>query len=137
MSKSSPQVIIPSLATALEEEGKRQLAAIKPTVTSLPDDRIQHKFGTPEEVAAKNFDQKIYMFPESYNQLRKELVEHWPHTWAQVSWAMAYKAEDFVATMNEALDMKLQFDTGKVEAICLEYLNALRKLRGVSPFGRA
>lgn len=135
MSNSNPMhhsVHIPSLAKALTEESARQLAAIKPTNTSLPLDSVTtgHTPFSEAEAAKKNFDQKIYMFPESYNQLRKELINYWPHTWSSVGWSMAYKAEDFVAAMNEALGLKLQFDTQKVEAICLTYLHALRDRRG-------
>lgn len=77
----------------------------------------------------KNFDQKIYMFPESYNQLRKELHDYWPNLWAGVSWPMAFAANMFVERMNEALDMTIQFDSGKVDFICESFLVKLQDLR--------
>lgn len=90
----------------------------------------KHDLSIPEH--KKNFDQKIYMFPESYNQLRKELVENWPTLWLGVGWYMAFKAEDFVSIMNDALEMRIQFDTEKVGWICEQFLTALRKKRGFS-----
>lgn len=80
----------------------------------------------------KNFDQKIYLFPESYNQLRKELYENWPTLWKLVGWPMAFAANVFVETMNEALDLRVILDSDRVDAICTEYLQALRKKRGLS-----
>jgi hypothetical protein len=80
----------------------------------------------------KNFDQKIFMFPESYNQLRKELVENWPNLWALVAWRMANRAEEFVEIMNDALDVAVVFDTEAVDFICSTYLSLLRKKRGLS-----
>lgn len=80
----------------------------------------------------KNFDQKIYMFPESYNELRKELYEHWPNLWQVVGWPMAFAANIFVENMNEALDLRVMLDSDKVDAICTEYLQELWKKRGVS-----
>ena len=80
----------------------------------------------------KNFDQKIYMFPESYNALRTELMAHWPSLWALVSWRMAYRAEEFVEQMNDALGMAIIFDTEKVAWICEEYYKKLRSLRRLS-----
>lgn len=84
------------------------------------------------EVAAnkKNFDQKVYMFPESYNQLRREMFENWQTSlWPQVSWCMAYAANLFVERMNEFLDLKVQLDSDRVDYICTVYLNELRKRR--------
>lgn len=77
-----------------------------------------------------NFDQKIYMFPESYNELRKELSTNWPTLWQAVGWPMAYASNMFVSIMNEALDLDVQLDSEKVDAICTEYLQALWKRRG-------
>lgn len=81
----------------------------------------------------KNFDSKIYMFPESYNALRRELFENWQlDIWPYVSWSMAFAANIFVERMNEVLDLRVVLDSDKVDAICVEYLNALRAKRGVS-----
>ncbi len=78
----------------------------------------------------KNFDQKIYMFPESYNELRKELVTYWPELWKLVGWPMCYAANLFVGIMNDALDLNVVLDSSKVDAICEEFLQALWKKRG-------
>ena len=79
----------------------------------------------------KNFDQKIYMFPESYNQLRMELHNHWPDLWSRVSWAMAFAANIFVEKMNDELGLAVILDSAKVDAICTEYLQTLRTKRGL------
>jgi hypothetical protein len=125
----SPQVQIPSLEKSLLAEQQRQLDAFVPQKTDLASDATQHDITGSDK---KNFDQKIYMFPESYNALRREIFENWPNLWVAVSWAMANRAEYFVEQMNDALDLKLQFDTGKVASICHTYLNALRNKRGLS-----
>lgn len=93
------------------------------------DVKHRHDLSTPEH--KKNFDQKIFMFPESYNQLRAEISRNWPSLWALVAWRMAYKAEEFVEYMNDALEMRLVFDTEKVSWICEQYLKELHKRRGV------
>lgn len=80
----------------------------------------------------KNFDQKIYLFPESYNALRRELYENWPVLWASVQYQMAYRAEEFMEKMNHFCDLKLVLDSDKVGWICDQYLTALRKKRGLS-----
>lgn len=77
----------------------------------------------------KNFDQKLYMFPESYNALRKELVENWPEIWKVVGWFMAHDAPSFVEIMNEATQLRIQFDTDKVSWICDQYWKKLREMR--------
>lgn len=81
---------------------------------------------------SKNFDQKIYLFPESFNALRSELCQHWPLLWQHVQWPMAFAANLFVERMNDALGLTVVLDSDKVDAICTEYLQALWKLRGVS-----
>lgn len=91
-----------------------------------------HQHDMDAASTAKNFDQKIYMFPESYNELRRELVTHWPTLWQHVQWPMAYAAGLFIERMNDALDLYVQMDSHRVDAICTEYLQALRKKRGLS-----
>jgi len=91
-----------------------------------------HHHDMESKAADKNFDQKIYMFPESYNELRKELVAHWPTLWQLVGWPMAYAANIFVEEMNKALDLEVVLDSSRVDAICTEYLQALWKKRGVT-----
>jgi hypothetical protein len=99
-----------------------------------------------------NFDQKIFWFPESYNELRKEMFTHWnpkvtgkhPHhmlaevRWSDVrcSWAMAYDAEMFVEYMNEKLKgvykiaLRTNDDELKIGYICSVFLKELRRIRG-------
>lgn len=93
---------------------------------------------------ALNFDQKVFMFPEEYNELRKELVAHWSHDrtkkpyWgdAQCGWAMAFDAELFVEYMNTHCDHAynvLQVTRDKeqeIAYICRKFLTYLRKRRG-------
>lgn len=93
----------------------------------------------------RNFDQKIFMFPEAYNQLRAELSMYWnpnPHfkkpRWAdwQCGWAMAWEAETFVEYMNTSLDGVLRIlpttrdDELRIEHICKVFLTELRRKRG-------
>lgn len=90
-----------------------------------------HHHDMEKSANSKNFDQKIYMFPESYNELRRELYNNWQDSiWPQVSWAMAFAANLFVERMNEFLDLKVQLDSDRVDYICTVYLNELRKRRG-------
>ena len=91
---------------------------------------LHHHDMESKAASAKNFDEKIYMFPESFNALRSELVTNWPNLWALVGWPMAFSAGLFIERMNEALDLTVQLDSGKVDAICTEYLQALWKKRG-------
>jgi hypothetical protein len=127
----SPTVQIPSLAKSIQQEQERQLAEIKPQlILSKEDSGISAHRPVGDNAA---FTDKIYMFPESYNALRRELHDYWPNLWSAVSWSMAHKAEEFVERMNDALETKVQFDGNKVEATCQHYLNILRALRGLSP----
>lgn len=90
----------------------------------------------------KNFDQKIYLFPDSYNALRKELYTNYPilfqtvnpETGVSLAYCMVYDAPQFIAVLNGALDMVIQVDTDNVDYICKKFLNALRVKRGVKPF---
>lgn len=86
----------------------------------------------PAVARNKHFSQKIYLFPESFNALRRELMTYWPHIWQAVGWYMGNNAQEFVHKMNDALDMNIRFDTQKVDAICTAYLNELRSQRGIS-----
>jgi hypothetical protein len=128
----SPQVQIPSLAKTLLAESEKQGSELTPVQDAGKFDsgNFAHTDQTNyAEIAKRNFDQKIYMFPESYNALRRELHEYWPHLWSYVSWAMANRAELFVERMNDALDLKVNFDSQKVDAICTIYLDALQTTR--------
>jgi hypothetical protein len=80
----------------------------------------------------------IFMFPESYNELRKELYTHWPELWndPRGGWAMAFDAELFVEFMNSKLDgvYKVRPATNNdelaIDYICKTFLTELRKRRG-------
>lgn len=105
---------------------------------SLPSNQ-QHDY-SEQASKQKNFDQKIYLFPQSFNALRRELHDNWKvlfyqtpcENGAPLSWNMAHDAVYFVAMLNDALDLHVQFDTENVSGICHTFLNALRKKRGLS-----
>ena len=132
MSKATPQIWTPTLESKMQEEALRQEASFKPQIIAGPDDVGVSAHKPLADADKKHISEKFYLFPESYNALRRELYEHWPALWAGVSWTMAHKAEDFVATMNEALDLKVQFDGNKVGATCSLFLDELRAKRGLS-----
>lgn len=104
------------------------------------DKQHQHDYAGEEAAKKKNFDQKIYMFPESFNALRRELYEHWPTFFMQVNEAtgtslahdMASDAAQFIGVMNGALDLTVQLDTDNIDAICKIFLDELRVKRGLS-----
>lgn len=98
-------------------------------------DKNQHSLMDPAKEKQAHFSEKIYMFPEAYNALRRELSTHWPALWQVTQWRMAYKAEEFVEQMNAALDMNIVFDSAKVSWICEQYLAALEKRRNAKGFG--
>lgn len=95
-------------------------------------DKIQHSLLPPSKEKQTHVSEKYYFFPDSYIALRKELSEYWPTLWQHVQWCMAYRAEEFIERMNEALDMNIIFDTAKVSWTCEQYLTALRQKRGLS-----
>lgn len=102
--------------------------------SELDKGKYKHSFDAKNPATAKNknFDEKLYLFPESYNALRRELVEYWPHLWELVGYRMAHLPEEFCEHMNSALDTAVVFDTEAVDFICSTYLSLLRKKRGVS-----
>lgn len=118
-------------AAMLREREWEAVAAIKPveSVGGPVDQQVHDLEGSDK----KNFDQKIYWFPESYNALRRELYENWPEIWQQIGWYMAHNPQEFVSGMNWLLNLNVQFDTDRVDGICKTFLNALRVQRGVSP----
>jgi len=86
---------------------------------------------------------KVFMFPESYNELRKELVMHWasidskiPNLWAQVGWYMAFDMVEFMERMNDKLGGVLTVvpitknDELRTDVVCKVFLKELRKRRG-------
>lgn len=100
----------------------------------------QHNYSEDPLKKKKNFDEKVYLFPEEFNALRRELEENWltffvtvnPELRVSPAWAMVHDAPKFLGLMNGALDMDMQLDTGNVAGVCLKYLNKLRSMRGVS-----
>lgn len=91
--------------------------------------RYQHSYTGDEDAKSKNFDQKIYMFPESFNALRRELCDYWPHLWSLVSKDMGTNAQRFVYKMNQELETSVQFDTARVDSICQFFLTTLQNAR--------
>jgi hypothetical protein len=106
---------------------------------ALESNRRQEYSGDAD-AAKKNFDQKLYLFPESFNALRRELDSNWPTlfntvdpaTGYSLAWCMVFKAEEFISILNGALDLMVQMDSDNVDAICKTFLDALREKRGVS-----
>lgn len=99
--------------------------------SALPVDSQPGRMNKPARQGA-NFDEKIYLFPESFNALRVELYENWPKLFQAVGHAMVFDAIRFIEEMDSALDCKTTFDSDKVDAICSKYLNLLRNKRGIS-----
>lgn len=97
----------------------------------LPVDSEVGRMNKPAHANA-NVDQKVYLFPDSYNALRTELDSNWPELFKAVGWPMAFDAVMFIEMMDSALDTKTTFDSDKVSAICHKYLNLLRNKRGLS-----
>lgn len=149
-----PALILPSTAanphptvqvsgTKQQELGKKLIEAGNEEVANRQDVKVlaptafdKSSLGAlaeqqPEK--AKHFSDKIYMFPESYTALRLELMNHWPEIWPHVAWHMAHNGPDFVSIMNAGFQMNVQFDSNKVDATCIAFLNKLREIRGVSP----
>lgn len=136
MSDSSDLEAAAKLNQILEEVDKVKKAGLynttvdgRPIITGGESDRDSGIYRHSLDGKAKNFDQKIYMFPESYNQLRKELHDYWPALWAVVQWSLAHRAEEFVEIMNEALGLAVVFDTEKVDFISTTFLNRLIEMR--------
>ena len=118
-------------ATAQEDEANLPKYEAKDYSAHLP---VDSEAGRMNKEAAKDasFDQKVYLMPESYNALRRELDEYYPNLFARVGYVMAFDASTFIEMMDAALDTKTTFDSDKVSAICHKYLNLLRNKRGLS-----
>lgn len=144
LSKPSKDAILSLNVTSGEKNYVKEMVAdqqasdlaefSKPKQDAGPADTGIHAHTSydPATAAKKHVSEKLYFFPESFNALRLELVNYWPHLWQLVGWRMANNAQEFVIKMNDALDLNVQFDTGKVDSICKVYLNKLREARGVS-----
>lgn len=74
---------------------------------------------------------RVFMFPDSFNNLRKELIDNWPALWVKVQWAMAFDAELFVEMMNKELYTKLP-QGADCDQWCSKYLKLLRAKRGAA-----
>lgn len=101
---------------------------------------MQHNYTNEWESRRKNFQDKVYLFPESYNALRRELDENWrnlfnninPETGVSLAYCMVFDAPQFIGILNGALDLAVQYDTENIDQICKTFLDALRVKRGVS-----
>lgn len=136
------------LNKALAEEDERIAERRKLLDSTAPDpshtggdsNLPAHNRNTPVEKTA-HISQKVYLFPEEYNALRRELEDHWatffhtvnPAIGTSPAHAMVFDAPTFIGLCNGALDMTVQLDTDNVAGICKQFLNGFRKLRGVSP----
>lgn len=74
---------------------------------------------------------KVYLMPESFNALRRELDEHYPNVFRWVGYNMVFNAQRFIHQMDSLLDTVTQFDSDNVDGICKRYLDELRVKRGV------
>ena len=99
--------------------------------STIPIDNEPGRMNKPARPGA-NFDEKVYLFPESFNALRRELHDYWPNLWQQVGFVMAFDAVVFIELMDAALDTKTTFDSDKVDGICKKYIDLLRNKRGFS-----
>lgn len=124
------------LSKKIQQAADEEVASYKPQQVLAPTAYDLANSTALEEQgdsSKRNFDQKIYYFPDSYNALRLELYEQWPELWPLVGYYMAFDGPMFVEAMNAGLEVKVQFDTSKIDAICSFYLNELRKKRGLKP----
>lgn len=135
------------LQKALEQENERIAERERQLESTRPDESrpgTDRSLDSPNrhDIAdgRKNFDQKIYYFPESFNALRRELEENWLEFFTTVNpldgtspaWCMVHNAPQFIGYCNGATGLSVQFDSENVSGICGEFLNAFRKMRGVS-----
>ena len=126
------RTVLPTrFATEADDSANLPRHEAKDYSSALPVDSTPGRMNK-EARSGANFDEKIYLFPESYNALRVELNDNWSELWNKVGWCMAFDAIHFVELMDAALDAKTTFDSDKVEAICHKYLNLLRAKRGLS-----
>lgn len=141
-----------ALQAALRGEEEDILARQKHLHDTAPDENApapdsvlaanqQHNVQQNVWEKARNFDQKVYYFPEEFNALRQELEENYPTFYESINpeiglspaYAMVFNAPAFIGMMNGALDMDIQFDSGAVAQTCKQFLNRLRAMRGVGP----
>lgn len=138
LANPNPTVQIPTLAKALEGEDvslAERARDIRALNDALPTDKEaglpEWQRHSPGEARSDHVMDKAYFFPDSYNQLREELMRHWPSTWnSPAQYMMVYDGPSFVAFFADVLDIPLEFDSAKVDAICKKIINELRKKRG-------
>lgn len=112
-----------------ESEEKKVLDEVADTGKSVDDP-------TNSLVRAKSSDhisKKVYMMPESFNALRRELQDNYPNLWLYVQGDMAWNSQRFIHKMDEALGTVTQFDSANVDGICKRFLDRLRQKRGAGP----
>jgi len=97
----------------------------------MATDPTKHDMSVDRSTA--HVSEKIYLMPESFNALRRELSEHWPNMWnSPLQYCMAFDGPRFVQLMDSALDTVTQFDSGDVDGMCKKFLDELRVKRGLS-----
>lgn len=141
ISNPNPTVQIPSLAKALQGEDVRiaeRDREIRSLNDALPTDKEaglpDWQRHSPGEARTDHVSDKAYFLPESFNRLREELQQHWPNLWnSPAQYLMAFDGPAFVALMADLLDIPLEFDSAKVDAICKKIHSELCKKRGM-PF---
>lgn len=129
--KEKLTVLPTRFATDADDMANLPRTEAKDYSSHLPLDSEPGRMNDPVGEKA-NFDQKVYMFPESFNALRRELDENWPSLFELVGYAMVADGIRFIELMDAALDTRTTFDTAKVDAIAKKYLNLLRNKRGIS-----
>lgn len=126
------RTVLPTkFATPLDDELNLPKKEVRDYSSALPLDSEPGRMNKPAPEGAHISD-KVYLFPESFNALRKEMFENWPGLFEAVGHAMAFDAIRFIELMDAALDTKTTFDSDKVDAISKKYLNLLRNKRGIS-----
>lgn len=137
----NPTIQLPSLRKTLQGEDARieeRARDIRALNDALPTDAeaglpIHNRHAIGQSYGSQAVD-KAYFLPDSFNNLRVELQTHWPSTWnSPVQYLMAHDGPAFVTLMGQMLDIPLEFDSAKVDAICKKIINELRKKRGI-PF---
>jgi hypothetical protein len=72
------------------------------------------------------------IFPESFNQLRKQLYENHRDLWAKVGYNMLHNQLQFLTDMNAELDVFTLPEMG-INEVCEKYLAALAKRQSGRP----
>lgn len=106
----------------------------KKVLDEVADTRKAENDPTNSLVKAKSTDhisKKVYMMPESFNALRRELQANYPTLWQYVQGDMAWNSQRFIHKMDEALGTVTQFDSANVDGICKRFLDKLRAKRGL------